>query len=202
MKSIPHHQAALLDLHNRLLLDDPVATEEFFNIAAPDLERHLRMRFPSMAVGVDPDIYLSAVYEALTDYFKNPGKYDPSRSGLMTYLRLAARRDLQNLLAKETRHAKGRVSLEDVEFSRSDGNDISERAAEDMDGRRLIEELMEEMTPNERAVLSLMLEGERSSAAAAEAMGIGHLPPGEQAREVKRVKDRLKKRIQRKGIRP
>ena len=93
--SRPDHQVKLLELHSRLLLDDPVATEEFFNIVAPELERHLRLQFPSMAVGVDPDIYLSAVYEALTNYFKNPYKYDSAKSGLMTYLRLACRRDMQ-----------------------------------------------------------------------------------------------------------
>ena len=196
----PNPQAELLELHNRLLSDDPVATEEIFNIVAPELERHLRLRFPSLAAGVDPDIYVSAVYEALTDYFKNPGKYDSSRSGLVTYLRLAARRDMQNLLRKESRHVTGRISLESVEFSRSDGNDISERVADDLDFQRLVEDLAQRMTSEERAVFSLMLEGERSTEAAAEAMGMGHLPPEDRARDVKRVKDRIKKRIQRRGI--
>ena len=195
-----NRQREFLELHNRLLSGDPVATEEIFNVAVPELEKHLRIRFPSLAPGVDPDIYLSAVYEALTDYFKNPGKYHPDKSGLMTYLRMAAWRDLQNLLRKESRHAKGRVSLDSVEFSRSDGNDVSERVAEDLDGRRLIEDLKRGMTADERAVFALMLDGERSSAVAAEAMGVGHLPPREQAREVKRVKDRIKKRVQRGGI--
>ncbi len=198
--SIPDHKAELLELHNRLLLDDPVATEEFFNIVAPELERHLRLRFPSMAVGVDPDIYLSAVYEALTDYFKNPDKYDSAKSGLMTYLRLACRRDLQNLLRKESRHVTGRLSIESVEFRSSDGNDVSDRVAEDIDGRRAVDELTREMSPDERAVFLLMMDGERSTEVAADAMNIGHLLPAEQAREVKRVKDRIKKRIQRKGV--
>ena len=190
----------MLGLHDRLLSDDPVATEEIFTIAAPELERHLRLRFPSLAVGVDPDIYMSAVFDALTDYFKNPGNYDPARSGLMTYLRMAARGDMLNLLAKEKRHANGRVSLEDVEFRQSDGNDISERVAEEIDGQREVEDLKQVMTPEEWAVFSLTMEGERSTEVAAEAMGIGHLASAEQAREVKRVKDRIKKRIQRRGI--
>ena len=195
-----NRQREFLELHNRLLSGDPVVTEEMFRVFAPELEKHLRIRFPSLAPGVDPDIYLSAVYEALTDYFKNPGKYHPDKSGLMTYLRMAARGDLQNLLRKESRHAKGRVSLDSVEFSRSDGNDVSERVADDLDGRRLIEDLKRGMTADERAVFALMLDGERSSAVAAEAMGVGHLPPRERARAVKRVKDRIKKRVQRGGI--
>ena len=190
----------MLDLHQRLLSDDPVATEEIFNIAAPDLERHLQLRFPSLAAGVDPDVRTLAVYEALTDYFKNPSKYKPDKRGLMGYLRMAAGRDMQNLLRRESRHVTGRVSLADVEFRQPDGNDVSERVAESLDGQRLIEDLKRGMTSEERSVFALMLEGERSTAIAAESMGIGHLPPGEQTREVKRVKDRIKKRIQRMGV--
>jgi len=190
----------LLDLHERLLSLDPVATEELFTIAAPELERHLRARFPSLAPGVDPDIYLSAVYETLTDYFKNPGKYNAAKSGLMTYLRLACRRDLQNLLAKEFRHASVRISLESVEFSLSDGNDVSERVADNLDSQQLISDLTQGMTSEERAVFSLMVEGERSTRVAAEAMNIGHMALEEQAKRVKRVKDRIKKRMRRREL--
>ena len=197
--SISDRQAKLLDLHNRLMSDDPVVTEQMFRILASELEGHLRMQFRSLGVGVDPDIYLSAVFDALTDYFKNPGKYNPDKRGLMGYLKMASRRDMQNLLRKESRHAAGRVSLEGVEFRQSDGNDVSERVAEDIDGRRMIEDLRQGMTSEERAIFELMLDGERSTEVAADAMNIGHLPPGEQAREVKRVKDRIKKRIQRRG---
>ncbi len=199
-KSARNRQAELLDLHNRLLSHDPVATEEIFSLVAPELEKHLRLRFPSLAVGVDPDIYLSAVYDALTDYFKNPKKYDPAKSGILTYLRLACWRDLQNLIRKESRHASGRIPLESVEFSRSDGNDVSERVVEELDGQRLIADLTQGMTSDERAVFALMMEGERSTRVAAKAMNIGHLSSVEQARQVKRVKDRIKKRIRRRGL--
>ena len=190
---------ALLGLHERLLANDPVAPADVFGMVVPVLERYLRYQFPSMGPGVDPDIYVTAVYDALTGYFKNPGNYDPTRSGLMTYLRLAARRDLQNLLAKESRHARGRVSLHSVEFDRSDGNDLSETVADSIDGERLSEEMTKDMTPSERDVFDLMVEGERSTEAAAHVLGIVHLPARDQVKEVKRVKDRIKKRIQRRG---
>ncbi len=199
----PHHSdlnTELLDLHKRLLADDPVATADIFEIAAPILERYLCYQFPSIGPGVDPDIYTLATYDALTDYFKNPRKYDSSLSGLMTYLRLAAKRDLQNLLRKESRHARGRISLDSVEFNRSDGNDLSQTIADDIDAERLSEELTKNMTPAERDVFFLMVEGERSTEAAAVALGIEHLPDRDQAREVKKVKDRIKKRIQRRGL--
>ncbi len=196
----PNRQVELLELHNRLLSGDPVVTQEMFEVLVPELEKHLRMQFPNLAPSVDPDIYTSAVYDALTDYFKKPNKYNSCKSNLMTYLKMAARRDMQNLLAKETRHSTGRVPFEDVEFGQSDGNDISETVAEDIDGQRLIEDLARDMTAKEQAVFRLMIDGERSASAAAKSMGIGHLPTTEQAKEVKRVKDRIKKRIQRKGV--
>ena len=105
-----------------------------------------------------------------------------------------------NLLSKESRHVTGRLPLESVEFRSSDGNDVSDRVAADIDVRRAVHKLTREMSPNERAVFSLMLDGERSTEVAAAAMNIGHLAPAEQAKEVKRVKDRIKKRIQRRGI--
>lgn len=199
----PHQSdlnAELLSLHQRLLDDDPVATVDFFEMVVPRLERYLRYQFPSIGASVDPDVYILATHDALTDYFKSPQKYDPDRSGLMTYLRLAARRDLQNLLGKESRHAKGRISLDSVEFDRSDGNDVAETVAGSIDAERLREELTEGMTPGERDVFFLMVEGERSTEAAAAALNIEHLAVRDQVREVKRVKDRIKKRIQRRGL--
>jgi len=190
----------LLSLHQRLLDDDPVATVDFFEMAVPRLERYLHYQFPSIGAGVDPDIYTLAVHDALTDYFKTPQKYDPDRSGLMTYLRLAAKRDLQNLLRKESRHATGRVSLDSVEFERSDGNDVAAMVADSIDTKRLYEELTKNMTPGERDVFFLIVEGDRSTEAAAAALNIEHLAVRDQVREVKRVKDRIKKRIQRRGL--
>ena len=172
----PDLNTELLDLHKRLLADDPVATADLFEIAVPILERYLRHQFPSIGPGVDPDIYILAAHDALTDYFKNPRKYDPSLSRLTTYLRLAAKRDLQNLLRKESRHAKGRISLDSVEFDRSDGNDLSQAIADDIDAERLSEDLTKNMTTAERDLFFLMVEGERSTMAAAAALGIEHLP--------------------------
>lgn len=190
----------LLSLHQRLLDDDPVATVDFFEMTVLALERYLRYQFPSIGPGVDPDIYILATHDALTDYFKNPRKYDPARSGLMTYLRLAAKRDLQNLLRKESRHAIGRTSLDSVEFDTSDGNDVAEMVADGIDALRLSDEMTQGMTTTERDVFFLMVEGERSTQAAAAALNIEHLPVRDQVREVKRVKDRIKKRIQRRGL--
>ena len=190
----------LLILHNRLLDDDPTATVDIFNAVAHKLERYLRYRFPDLAPGADPHIYVSAVYDTLTDYFKNPSKFDPDKRGLMGYLRMAAYRDMQNLFVKESRHAKGRTSLDDVEFSVSGGNDISDAVIDRIEAQRIRDELARDMTEQEMIVFVLMVEGERSFEVAADALGIAHLPPPQRRMEVKRIKDRITRRIRRRGV--
>ena len=56
---------------------------------------------------------------------------------------------------------------------------------------------LDSLPPEEKRVLPLMQDGERHTSAYAEVLGITQLSPLEQAREVKRVKDRLKKRLER-----
>ena len=51
--------------------------------------------------------------------------------------------------------------------------------------------------PKDRAVLRLMLDGERSTSAFAHALGISHLAKREREEGVKRCKDRLIKHIRR-----
>ena len=54
-------------------------------------------------------------------------------------------------------------------------------------------------TATEQAVFELMRTGERETAAYVPVLGIEHLPEAEQRREVKRVKERILKRLQRAG---
>ena len=201
MRNTTKRDDELLNIHKRLLDGDPTATVDIFNAVVPTLKGYLRGRFPDLAPSVDPDIYADAVFEALTDYFKNPRKFDQSKRGLMGYLRMAAYRDLQNLLAKERRHAKGRISLDDDVVKRlSDGNSLAESVIDDLEAKRLLNELGKDMTPPDRNLLSVMADGERDTDAAAQALGIAHLPTAERAREVKKAKDRIKKRIRRRGL--
>ena len=57
--------------------------------------------------------------------------------------------------------------------------------------------MREGLSDAESRALDLLLDGERKTAVFAEALGIGHLPMKDQRAEVKRVKDKLKKRIER-----
>ena len=67
--------------------------------------------------------------------------------------------------------------------------------------QRLIRSVAESLPEPDRRVLELMQHGERRTAVYAEVCACADRPADEQARLVKRVKDRLKKRVQR-GSRP
>jgi RNA polymerase sigma-70 factor (ECF subfamily) len=168
------------------------------------LIRWLEARFPSF----DPHLRETAAEEALLNYVKNPTKYQPDRSGLAAYLRMAARRDLFNLRQREQRHHEHRVRWSVVELGPEGGNlsggqddpaDRLEREEETERAEAWLRSLLGTFTPEERRVVELLLAGERRTEVFAEAIGQGQLPAAEQKREVKRVKDRIKKRLERGG---
>jgi RNA polymerase sigma-70 factor (ECF subfamily) len=156
----------------------------------------------------DPHHWEEAAGDTLCDYVKNPATYRPELLNLTAYLRMAAKRDLLNLCKKEHRHHEHRVAMSLVEFANERGNlsgendnpvDRLEREEEAMRANDLLQALVQDFTPEERRVAELMRDGQRQTQVFAEAIGQGHLPVEEQKREVKRVKDRIKKRLERGG---
>ena len=121
---------------------------------------------------------------------------------------MAARGDLWNLLRGERRHHVKRVPWLAVEEGEEGGN-LSEREEEpsarlqreeeDAAWRALLQSVRGQCDDKEKQALELLLAGERSTAVYAAALGISEKPFPEQEREVKKVKDRLKKRLERGG---
>jgi RNA polymerase sigma-70 factor (ECF subfamily) len=156
----------------------------------------------------DPHLRQTAVHEALLDYVQHPQRYDPAQTDLGAYLRMAARRDLLNLRQREARHRRRREPWSVVEDEDNGGN-LSGREEEppaallrreEAEGREaLFQAVAEGCSPQEKRVLDLMRAGERRTSAYADAVDAGGQPSEEQERVVKRVKDRLKKRIERGG---
>jgi hypothetical protein len=158
----------------------------------------------------DPHQRDTAVHKALFDYVQHPGRYDPARLDLAAYLRMAAGRDLRNLRRAEARHHRHRVAWNPVEegyprgkYSGADDDPAValERVQDAEEGKRLLESVTEGWDEKDRRALNLMLEGERRTAAYAEILEIGDRPAEEQEREVKQLKDRIKRRLERKGER-
>jgi hypothetical protein len=96
---------------------------------------------------------------------------------------------------KESRHRK-HISLESVEEPADRGNTRAEDDTPTFDDPRLVAEIAS-FDDEECRALDLMREGERATTAFAGPLGLSDLPPGEQAARVKRVKDRVKKRLTR-----
>ena len=189
-------------LHRRIHDRELVAPNELCECYLELLSDWLSARSPS----IHPEDCCTAAIDALTDYFGHPEKYDPAKLELGAYLRMAARRDLSNLCRSEAKHQRRREADFRVEESQPVGNLFREepqtvlaRRQEQEAASRLVEDIRVACDEPERAVLALLIDGEREAIRYAAPLGVGHLPEKEMRREVKRVQDRLKKRIERKG---
>jgi hypothetical protein len=193
-----------LTLHRRLLVADPLAPSDTCAAYLGPLLDWIERLFPT----VDPHLRETAVHQALFSYVQRPARYDAARGDLALYLRMAARSDLWNLLRDEGRHHRGRVAWAAVELGEEGGNLCGredepplrlvhgEEAAE---REQFLRSVAEGLTDGERRVLDLMCAGERRTPVYAEALGLAGLPAEQQERDVKRAKDRIKKRIERGG---
>jgi hypothetical protein len=196
-------EADALRLHRRLLEHDPLAPADFAVALLKPLIAWLKTTNPS----VDRMACEEAADEAIIHFLNNPTKYDPQRLGLEAFLRMAARRDLQNLLRKERRHQQSRRDWNVVEQASAEGkylerDDDPSLPLQIEEARQRLaspEAVWQHLTDAERCVWKTMEQGERRNSVYAAILGITHLPDAEQRRQVKRVKDRLKKRKQRAG---
>jgi hypothetical protein len=197
-----------IDFHRRLVEGDPVASSELVSAYLLTLIAHLTK---TNSRRVPPDFIEQAAGEALISLIKNPISFDPSKSDgplpLFAYLKLSAQRDMQNVLAKEARHWHGRKRLQSVEESPEGWKylgreedpsrplELSEQAQKAE--QEILRSMRQGLSLGEQQFLELMLQGERKTTAFADRLGIGHLSFREQQSEVKRVKDKLKKQIER-----
>jgi RNA polymerase sigma-70 factor (ECF subfamily) len=191
-------------LVERLTRRDPTAPADLAEIYLQDINSALARRHPE----VDSSIPTTAAIDAILDFAEHPERFDPSRSSLRRYLLMAGEGDLRNALRAEARHRKRRAPVDVVEQAAATGN-IEETAlgAGDPVGDEVVTRIvahearrrLAELTPSkvERAAMELLITGERRTDPYAELLGIAHLPAVERRRQVKRLKDRLTKRLQR-----
>ena len=203
MKATPEEYA----FHQRLLAnDDPTASAEVSEWLYPLLVRETYAR--ACGVGgpaVDRDMVEEAVGNVLLEYIDAPERYDPDRAPLQRYLVMAAYRDFQNLSAKEARRAGSQRYLS-VLYTEQGDEDVmdDQQDIEQIIGRIHAESLWQMLDehfpdPTERQLVELIVERVRSIQPYAQLLGLTHLSTDEQREEVKRVKDRLKKRLRRIG---
>ena len=184
------------ELHRRLSAGDKTAISDLAAHYYEAIIDHLRRTNKKY---VSDDEITNAAFETWDSISKNPRQCDPAKS-LWSFLKLAAQRDLMNILAKQKRRRKHEVAFEHVE-------QFPDRGIVSLDAEREaeIERIRRDLLPIIRAGLSdpelrcleLHLEGERKTGAYAVVLGIADQSEDEQEAIVKRIKDKLKTRIKR-----
>ncbi len=190
--------------HERVLAGDPVAFSQLAEWLYSDLVRETGSRARSRSGGrVDMDLVEESVGQALLEYNDQPQRYDPEQASMRTYLVMAAYRDYLNAISKEWRHTQRQATLT--------GEGMID--LEIPDGRQELEELLTRISaeewwarveegisdPIDRQVMVLVMNGVRATDRYARLLGLQTLPVDEQAREVKKAKDRIAKRLRRLG---
>ncbi len=190
-----------LHLYRRLLARDPVGPADF----AVAFLKPLIAWLQTTHAGIDPMACEEAADEAIVSFLNNLTAYDPERLAVEAFLRMAAQRDLQNLLRKERRHQQNRSPLKVVEQASDDGKYLGRdddpslplQIEEARQRQAPPDALWQQLTDVERRFWEQMEQGEWRTPVFAVILGVTHLSAAEQQREVKRVKDRLKKRRER-----
>lgn len=190
------------ELHQRLLDGDPTAPARIAETFLPLTISLLTKRFSSLS---DPHLVGTAVEDALLNYFTRPEQYDPSRSSLVSYLRMAANGDLLNLLKQSQKESARLVSTYSVELS-DQGEEHEVELPDDFDLESWVFNQNSPVwdwlprfipDPVDQEIVLLMLNGVRETEIYADVLGLSSLSLADQAKEVKRHKDRLKKKFQR-----
>jgi hypothetical protein len=170
--------------------NDRLATSAFTREYFSQLADWLEDRFPR----VDPDLVQEAAGEALVNFFKDPDKFDASRGSLIGYLRMAAKRDLLNLLRRELR--QGIKTSDPVALDELAGN---KRRCDllHVDDFPALVAVRDSLSVKDRAVYDLILQGERKYRPFAAILELTDRPAEEQRMEIKRAKDRILARFRR-----
>jgi len=187
------------EIHERLVAGEVTAPAELVETLLDPLIGRLTRKYTKLP---DPDLLTDAVTDALMSYIKRPDQFDFGKRTLLGFLVMAAEGDLLNALAKVKRRRAKEISLDDVELEVVVGNNnIEEGNPEEGTERNQVRHELPHLfkDPKDQKAVELMLAGERTTAAFAQVFDLQHLPPDQQRREVKRHKDRIKKRLERYG---
>lgn len=183
------------ELHRRLLRrNDLNVWAEFAELFFEPLRRALRSeRF-------SPDDLDQAAIDSVQKFIRFPKRYKPGRSGVLSYLIMDARRDLQNLRARERKFVSidgsdAEQIMEAPDHHRSPEDELLEKNSRIV---RVLDSALKDLL--DRKVLEMMKEGIRETQQYAEVLGLTGLKEKEQRRKVNRVKDRIRKKLLRPAI--
>lgn len=190
---------ALGSLHQRLVEGDPTATAELFIQVSGPLTDLLRSRSRR-----DVALVHDAIIDALMDLAKRPDSCDLSKGEIWTFLVIASRRNLLNLLRAKHRARDRDFRYMGVAEGEPAGN--YPRLSEDGDADRelasqrlagITDGVTGGMGEQDLSMIRLMADGIRATGPYAQVLRIADLPEADQRRQVKNAKDRLLKRLRR-----
>jgi len=196
-------EAELGRLHARLLSGDVVAPTELAERIVPLLRRRLERLERSAG---DPHLVPSVIGLVVAKYLREPERFNPARGGLVAYLSMEARSDVLNELeARRRRRARELPVADPVELaSSSRDSTVEEEALDTVDPFGVAPEIVQgavralrDLDHLDRQVLQMMADGVRATSAYAAVLGLSHLPADLQRKAVKRLKDRLQRRLER-----
>ncbi len=178
---------------------------------------YLRQKLSRRYRHIDEHLLDASIEDALLYYRRNPHCFDASRGvPLSSYMELWARSYLFRLLRREKRHRRHQKAagvsernfekiLSEVRAERSiyTGRDRSgqeaEEREEELDRQRgVVNAIVAQLNPRDRAGVRLLLDG-ASFEEWVRHLGIEHLPRKEQQHKVNGEKDRLMKYLKRRA---
>jgi hypothetical protein len=192
------------ELHRRLVERDPTAPAD---LALAFLNALMSWLQSKNSKKISEHLLVEAAEDALIALSKNPGSYRTDlKKSLFSYLQMSAMGDLKNGLNREKRQIRRNIG-QSLELSSGDGKYVG-RTDDQLLRLEIHEELQraddgilaaarDGLSPGESEALDLILQGERTTAVFARALGFEHLSKAEQKAGVKKVKDKLKSRIKR-----
>jgi RNA polymerase sigma-70 factor, ECF subfamily len=145
----------------------------------------------------DQEMAHDAIVDVLLSYVETPERYNPARARLVSYLTKAAKyrvRDRLKSRSSESEREQNHASV--VELWRSSPKDILENSVE---AARVMDQLKNHLDEKDLIALHLFLSQERSSLVWAQTLGLDTSDEERMQQEVKRIKDRLMKILQRFG---
>ena len=177
-------------LHERFRAGDPNVLEELASHLLVVLRARLRRAYP----GASEDVVVDAAADAIVRYSREPDWYDPQRgASLEHFLYAVSRRDVADRLKADARRL-----VRESEYSHVLATMRAERLHR-LKARALLLQLAR--GDGERdAIRSWLAMGSSYSSLASE-LGFTRLQPYDQRRAVKRLKDRIVKRLRSKSRR-
>ncbi len=143
---------------------------------------------------IEPELRDTAAEDAILAFVQHPDGFDATRARLGAYLRMAARRDLLNALERERRARRG-IPLGSVEEPTDHRNETC--ADEFAWNHPVLAAEVAALNADEKVTLDLMRSGVRRTDTFVARLGLGHLSVQEQVLAIKRLKDRVKRRLTR-----